>query len=174
MKFEEINLENLNFNVFGALKNEWMLIVSWNESETNIMTASWGGFGFVWSKNIAISFIRPQRHTFHLMNNNKYHSLCFFDPKNLSKYRSILNFCGKESGKNIDKIKETGLTTINDGNFKYFEEASTVICCKKIYSQFICQEYFEEKDIINNNYPLKDYHKMFIGEISKFLVKSKP
>ena len=65
----------------------------------------------------------------------------------------------------IDKVKETGLTPIFSENGVYFNEAETVFCCKKIHEQFIIPEGFVDKSI-EQNYTAKDYHKMYIGEIT--------
>ena len=46
-----------------------------------------------------------------------------------------------------------------------FEESETVIVCKKIAQQDIDPEGFIDKDIDSKNYPTKDYHTMYIGEI---------
>ena len=45
-----------------------------------------------------------------------------------------------------------------------------VLVCKKIYSQFISPECMIDKSL-EKNYENKDYHKMFIGEILKCLVR---
>jgi flavin reductase (DIM6/NTAB) family NADH-FMN oxidoreductase RutF len=129
------------------------------------MTASWGGFGVVWGKNICWIVIRPHRHTYGFVEKAGYFSLSFFN----EKYRDALNFCGSNSGKNVDKVKGTGLTPVETGSGNvYFSEARLVIECRKLYFTDIDPSHFIDP-AIESNYPAKDYHRMFIGEIVQCL-----
>jgi hypothetical protein len=46
----------------------------------------------------------------------------------------------------------------------YFNEARLVYTCRKIYFQDITPDNFLDPSI-DKNYPDKDYHRMYIGEI---------
>jgi len=46
----------------------------------NTITASWGGFGVLWGKNVAFIFIRPQRYTKEFVENSGYLLNQFFSP----------------------------------------------------------------------------------------------
>ena len=63
MAFKEIAIESLEFNPFTKISKEWMLITAGDELKSNTMTASWGGLGIMWGKNVATAYIRPQRYT---------------------------------------------------------------------------------------------------------------
>ena len=63
MAFKEVDIKSLNFNPFTKIGSEWMLITAGGESGCNTMTASWGGLGVLWGKNVATCYIRPQRYT---------------------------------------------------------------------------------------------------------------
>lgn len=39
---------------------EWLLITAEKDGKANTMTASWGGVGVLWGKNVATLYIRPQ------------------------------------------------------------------------------------------------------------------
>ena len=165
MSFTEISPKELEkFNVFSQIGEKWMLITAGSKEKFNTMTASWGMMGVLWNKDVATAFVRPQRYTFEFLEKNDYYTLSFFD----SKYKKQLSFCGRNSGRDVDKIKETGLTPIFDEHAPYFKEASTVFVCKKIYGQFISPEGFIDVDL-DKNYENKDYHKMYVGEIVKCL-----
>lgn len=167
MNFNEIGPEKLrDVNSFTRIGKDWMLITAGTKEKFNTMTASWGTLGVLWSKNVTMAFVRPQRYTFEFLENNDYYSLSFFN----SQFKKELGFCGKTSGRDVDKIKETGLVPLFDADAPYFEQADLVFICKKIYSQFIDPSCFLEQDI-DVNYPNKDYHKMFVGEIIKCMVK---
>lgn len=165
MSFTETSAKELDgFNTFSQIGEKWMLITAGNKEKFNTMTASWGMMGILWNKDVATAFVRPQRYTFEFLEKNDYYTLSFFE----SKYKKQLSYCGRNSGRNVDKIKETGLTPIFDEQAPYFKEASTVFICKKIYGQFISLEGFIDIDL-DKNYENKDYHKMYVGEIIKCL-----
>ena len=67
-----------------------------------MMTASWGGMGFMWNKNVVFAVVRPQRFTKTLIDKEDKFSLSFYG----EEYRKVLNYCGSASGKNEDKARE--------------------------------------------------------------------
>ena len=158
MKAIEPNLIKDNF--IEIIGKEWMLVSAGDKDKFNMMTASWGGVGVLWNKDVATIYIRPQRYTKEFVDANDTFSLTFFD----ETYKKALSFCGSKSGRDYDKAKETGLTP----NFEYsaptFEEGNLVFICKKIHAQTIDPACFLDADI-EKNYPQKDYHTMYIGEI---------
>ncbi len=166
MSFKEINAKELNFNPFSLIGDKWMLITCGDKEKYNTMTASWGSIGVMWNKNVVFSFIRPQRYTFEFVEKNDYFSISFYP----DEYKSALSLCGKVSGRDVDKAKEANLTPVFDEKAPYFEEANMVLICKKLYNQNLEPSCFLDKKL-ESFYPQKDYHKMFIGEIEKVLVK---
>ena len=164
---KEIKPEKIGDNTFKLIGADWMLITAGTQDSFNTMTANWGGLGYLWNKNVCFCFIRPPRYTYNFVEKTEIFTLSFFE----EKYRDILKFCGANSGRDVNKIKKTGLIPVysNSGAI-YFEQARLALECKKIYFQ----------DIISNNfivsgiqtfYPKKDYHRMYIGEIVRCLAK---
>ncbi len=165
MGLKEIDIKDFSVKPFSLIGDEWMLITSGDEKGYNTMTASWGGVGVLWNKNVAFSFIRPQRYTFEFVEKNEYYTLSFY-PDNM---KQALTLCGRKSGRDCNKVKEAGLSPIFNEKAPYFEGAKLVLICKKLYNQFFTPECFVEKEL-EINYPNKDYHKMYIGEIVKALI----
>jgi flavin reductase (DIM6/NTAB) family NADH-FMN oxidoreductase RutF len=149
-------------NVFKLIGDDWMLITAGAQDSFNTMTASWGFMGVLWHKTVAVCFIRPQRYTFAFADESGGYSLSFFT----EQYRKALQFCGANSGRDCDKIEETGLTpfTTQAGNIA-FEEARLVIDCRKIYSDDLKESAFIVPELVSKNYPARDFHRFFIGEI---------
>ncbi|MFC2115264.1 flavin reductase [Bacteroidota bacterium] len=166
-EFKKISPQSLNDNVFNLIGEEWMLITAGIPANFNTMTASWGTMGILWHLPVAICFIRPQRYTFEFAESSDYYTLCFLEPGN----REILQLCGTRSGRDIDKVKETGLIPLTSelGNV-YFEQSSLVIECKKLYADRIKEDSFIIPGLIGKNYPKKDFHKFYIGEIVSCLL----
>lgn len=165
--FKEISPQKIQGNTFDLIGKQWMLITAGTLESNSQMTASWGGFGFLWNFPVAFIFVRPQRHTFQYVEDNDYFTLNFFE----KKHKDILTFCGTRSGKDVDKIKETGLIVRETslGNI-YFEQSRLVLECKKVYAENINPENIKDR-LINRNYPNKDYHRMFVGKIVNVLEK---
>jgi flavin reductase (DIM6/NTAB) family NADH-FMN oxidoreductase RutF len=165
MEFKKIKPELLADNPFKLIGTDWMLITAGTLEKFNTMTASWGGLGVLWDRKVCFCFIRPTRYTYEFIERSADFTLSFFD----ERYRKELTFCGTRSGKDVDKIKETGLHPVKDGNFVYFDEARLVLTCRKIYYQDIDPANFLDSGI-EKAYPKKDYHRLYIGEIASCLI----
>ncbi len=165
MAFKEMSPELLTDNPFTLIGKNWMLITAGTADKFNTMTASWGGLGVLWERKVAFCFIRPTRYTFEFMQASPLFTLSFFE----EKYRKALTFCGSRSGRDRDKVKESGLSPVHENGFIYFSQARLVLACRKLYFQDITPEHFLD-NTINEMYPLKDYHRMFVGEIATCLV----
>lgn len=164
--FEELKIEDFQENIFTLLNNDWTLITAGDDKQANTMTASWGGMGILWNKAVATIYVRPQRYTYQFLEKQDTFSLTFFTPDK----HEILAYCGSHSGKDEDKIAKCGLTLQYDESTPYFNQARLVLICKKLYWQDMDPNHFLSDDILKN-YPKHDYHRMYIGEITKVLVK---
>ena len=165
--FQETEPRKISDNVFNLIGSDWMLITAGQKDSFNTMTANWGGLGYLWNKNVCFCFIRPPRYTYDFMEKTEIFTLSFFE----EKHRDILKFCGAKSGRDVNKIKETGLIPVHSNSGAiYFEQARLSLECKMIYFHDITPNNFIDSDI-QIFYPKKDYHRMYIGEIIKCLVK---
>ena len=166
-KFKEIDVLSLNANPFRLIGKDWMLVTAKKGDKVNTMTASWGGMGVLWGKNVAYVVIRPQRYTKEFIDKEGKFSLCFFE----ESYKEVLSLCGKVSGRETDKIKECNLTTNYYKGIPYFEEASLVLICSTLYQNTISKEGFQDEKMIDTYYPDNDFHEMYIGKIEAVLKK---
>jgi flavin reductase (DIM6/NTAB) family NADH-FMN oxidoreductase RutF len=162
-EFSLIKSEVLSENLFKLIGEDWMLITAGTQDNFNTMTASWGTMGILWNKPVAICYIRPQRYTLDFVEKSDYYTLSFFN----EKYRDILNFCGTKSGRDYDKMKETGLRPMltQNGNIGY-EECRLFLECRKLYAGNIEENGFIDTILRKKIYPGTDYHRFFIGEIT--------
>lgn len=167
-KFNVSTPEALHGDPFTMIGKEWMLVTAMKEDgSVNTMTASWGGVGILWNKKVAFVFIRPQRYTKEFIDAQEHLTLSFYD----EAHRKELAYFGKASGREEDKIKQADFHTVKEHGYAYFEEANTVLKCKKLYAQELDKACFLEADLIEKNYPLSDYHTMYIVEIETVLTK---
>lgn len=160
-KFTEIKAKEINDNTFSLIGRDWFLLTAGNRDKFNTMTAAWGGLGVLWHKNVCTVYVRPQRYTYEFMEKADVFTLSFFN----NAYRDALKFCGSNSGRDVDKIAETGITpAFTDQGGIYFNEAKLVLECKKIYHQDMDPSTFLDSSIMDN-YPAQDFHRIYIGEI---------
>lgn len=165
--FETINPEEIKDNVFELIGNDWMLITAGKKNDFNTMTASWGGLGVLWSKNVCFCFVRFSRYTYEFMEREEVFTLSFFE----EQHRDILKYCGSHSGRDVDKIAETGLKPVcSKSGGIYYEQARLAIESRKIYFQNIEPERFLSEDIFEY-YPEEDFHRMYTGEIENVYMK---
>jgi flavin reductase (DIM6/NTAB) family NADH-FMN oxidoreductase RutF len=71
----------------------------------------------------------------------------------------------------VDKVKECGLTVCTDQPAPYFAQAELTLICRKLYAQDFDPACFVDESLDGKNYPGKDYHRMYIGEIVAVLKK---
>ncbi len=166
-QFSEISPFDITDNLFELIGKDWALLTAKNGDGCNTMTISWGGAGIMWNKPVAFTLIRPQRFTYGLVENGEYFTLSFYD----EKYREALQLCGTKSGRDIDKVKETGLTPVFDEAAPYFEEARLVLVCRKLYAQDLDKNSALVENAVLPFYGEDDWHRMYISEIVKVLKK---
>ncbi len=164
---KKIDIKELGGNAVALFDDRWCLITAGNVDSYNTMTASWGAMGELWNKDVCFIFIRPQRYTKEFVEREEYFTLSFFG----EEYKKALTFCGRYSGRDCDKAKETGLTAMSIDGSVSFEESEIVIVCRKIAQQDIDPQGFISGEIDTQNYPAKDYHTMYVGEVVSCYVK---
>lgn len=160
---KRIEIKDLTENFFETISKEWMLITAGTPEHFNTMTASWGGIGFLWNKPVAFVFIRPERYTYEFAEKNEYLTLSFLGDEN----RQIYNICGSKSGRDTDKVQETGLKPLPtpEGNIT-FEQSRLTLECRKLYSRMLEPESFIDKQPLEKWYSENNgMHKMYIVEI---------
>lgn len=167
--FMAVDPREIADNAFKAIGQDWMLITAGTLDSFNTMTANWGAFGELWGRRVCFCFIRPHRHTYGFTERSRYFTLSFFS----QKYRPALDYCGNNSGRDVDKIAATGLTPVEltPGGI-YFDQARLVLACRKLYAQDIDPARFVDPAIPADIYPRHDYHRMYVGEVVQCLVNA--
>lgn len=159
---KKTDISKLDLNAVRMIGDEWMLITAAKGEKANTMTASWGGLGVLWGKPVATVYIRPQRYTKEFVDAGERFTLSFFGGEHMKE----LGYLGKVSGRDGDKIAKGGLTLTDVEGEPAFEEAKLVLVCRKLYEDDIKPELFKDPEIDGKWYPEKDYHRMYIAEIT--------
>ena len=174
--FKTIQPEALTSNTFKTIGKDWLLVTACTKEElptgeiltgrVNTMTASWGGFGIMWNKPVATIHLRPSRYTKEIIDSTDTFSLSVLG----EKYKNALNYCGKHSGRDGDKLAPCKLSVSYMNNTPWIEQANTVLICRKLYAQELDPNCFTDELICKQNYKNNDYHTMYIAEILKVMV----
>lgn len=164
MTLKQINPADINGKLIDMIGNQWMLVTSGTIDSFNMMTASWGFLGYIWGFPAAMCVIRPTRYTKEWLDKTHSYTLTFFP----DKYKKALSVLGSKSGRDMDKMHESGLTPVPlpTGDVGY-EEATLTIVCRVAYEQNMTQASFLDKSVMPRWYPKgpSDLHTMYIGQI---------
>lgn len=163
---KEIPISQLQMNPFDKIGKEWMLCTAGGAGSWNTMTCSWGHLGTLWNLPTAVCYVRPQRYTREFIDREAYYTLCFFS----EEYKKALGYLGSHSGRDGDKVAAAGLTPVHAEGYTYFKEASLVLLCRTLYQAPLKEEYFRDEAVMDKNYPQRDFHDLYIGQIEKVLI----
>jgi flavin reductase (DIM6/NTAB) family NADH-FMN oxidoreductase RutF len=158
----EVNPTELNLKAVDLWMNQWLVLTAGTLDDCNMMTVAWGSIGCMWAKPFAQIVVRPQRHTYKFTEGSDTFTLCGFP----EKYRDDLQTLGSTSGRDGDKLADTGLTLKESTKVSApcYNEASLILECRKMYCQDINSAGFIDSSI-QSNYPENDYHRAYFGEI---------
>ena len=162
-----MNVKDFNTDIFKLFDNQWALVTAGTADNFNTMTISWGTLGSLWGnanqgKNICTIFVKPIRYTHEFLEHNEYFTVSFF-PESLEN-RKALALLGSKSGRDGDKVAESGLTVEALAHGVTFKEEETELVCKKIFTQKLDKENIPQF-AVDQFYTEEAPHEMFVGEV---------
>lgn len=146
----------------GQLPRGAFLTVKEGQS-VNTMTIGWGSVGFIWQKPILMVMVRHSRFTHELMGRTKDFTVSV---PSAGELRKALAVAGSQSGRDVDKFAEAGLSTapaqsidcpIINGCQLFFE-------CRTVLHQPMAPERLEPK-LRESCYASGDFHDLYFAEI---------
>lgn len=168
--FQPLDIKDIDINPFNMIASDWFALTAEADGKVNSMTAGWGGFGVMWGKNVAFIVVRDSRYTREIIDKADTFSMTFFDMKN-KQNRVILKYLGGVSGRDEDKIKNASLTIDYSDGTPYIDEGNIVYICKKLSKTPINADSLIDMGIDEKWYADKDYHSLYIGEITGMLAR---
>jgi flavin reductase (DIM6/NTAB) family NADH-FMN oxidoreductase RutF len=147
----------LKTDIFGLFDKKWALLTAGKEDAFNTMTISWGGLGTLWRKPVATVYVRTSRYTHDFMDENEYFTVSFFP----EEYKKTLSILGSRSGREMDKMKDSGLTPVKAGASVSFGEAEMTLVCRKLFRQKLEESEMPE-EIAKEMYEGQASHDMYI------------
>lgn len=160
-------------NHIHRMLKKGILITTRKGDKVNSMTVSWGQIGIEWNRLIFTTYVRTGRYTHYLLEVSGEFTVNIPMSKPVGK---ILGYCGTNSGRDVDKVKELGLT-LEDGRkvaAPGLKELPLTLECKILYKQLqdpeamppqFKDEFYPQDVPSTNSAANKDYHTMFYGEI---------
>lgn len=149
-----------NTEIFSQYDKKWALLTAGKPEDFNTMTISWGGLGTLWGKPAATVYVRKSRYTHVFMDREDSFTISFLP----ETCKPILGVLGSKSGRDIDKIHDSGLTPMAAGESVAFIEAEATLICRKLFVQELEMDRIP-KDIRTAFYSDGDAHDMYIGEV---------
>lgn len=163
MERSPIALEDFRFDQ-SIIAKRWMLLTAgaFSPGAFNSMTISWGSVGQLWNKTFFQVVVRPTRYTREFLEAGDTFTLCVFP----ERHKKALSLLGAKSGRDGDKIAESGLTPIPSTKVSApgYAEAELIVECRKMYWQDLDPSHFLEPEIMAN-YPKLDFHRAYFGEV---------
>lgn len=168
--YQEVDPKLWEDKIFPLLGDEWALVTAGTKEKCNTMTVSWGGVGVLWGKPTMTLYIRPQRYTKEFMDKEAFASLSFLG----DGMKKELAFCGKESGRNVDKFQETALNPAFqevEGCAVPFIEGAKLVFVGKKRAVMPMEGQAIPTDVKEKWYPNADYHHLYFYEITHIMKK---
>jgi flavin reductase (DIM6/NTAB) family NADH-FMN oxidoreductase RutF len=158
-------MKNLNYQEmapqFMKRVEEGAFLVVKGKEQVNIMTIGWAMLGIIWSRPIMMVAVRTSRFTHGIIEGAD--SFTVSTP--MGDMKKEINFCGSKSGRDLDKLKECGLSITKA------KKISTPVLkipgyhfeCRIVYKTPMDPKFLSPD--LANIYPAKDYHTLYFGEI---------
>lgn len=163
MKLEAVDWKTLAPEVFRVFEAQPPLLTAGDRSGCNTMTVGWCQLGTLWGRPVCTVYVRPERYTYEFMEKHNHFTLSVL-PADAKKITAL---CGARSGREVDKIRECGLTVrYGAEDAPFFEEAELALVCQKLYVQDLSAGCVREESAILPYYGEKGgWHRAYIGEV---------
>ena len=123
--------------------------------KVNPMTIGWGTYGTEWGRSIFVAYVRVGRYTRELLDANPEFTINI----PLGEVdRDIIMVCGRESGRDIDKVEKLGLTLEESEVISVpgIKEMPLTLECKVVFRQK------QEVELIDKKFEI--YYPQSMGE----------
>lgn len=165
MSLHPIDVKTAAPAILPALGVENALLTAGTAERCNTMTIGWCQTGRLWNLPACTVYVRPERYTYEFMEANDYFTVSVLP----AEMKSAMALCGAKSGRDMDKIKECGLTVrTGAGGAPFFLEAELVLVCRKLYAQDMdpaCVLPAGEGNILPCYGAKGGWHRIYAGEI---------
>lgn len=169
MKLRAVDLKTLKPEVYQAFGTQYALLTAGDRDCCNTMTIGWCQLGRLWNQPVCTVYVRPERYTYEFTEKHDYFTVSVMP----LEAKQTMAFCGSKSGRDVDKIKECGLTLCyGKEDAPFFDEAELVLVCKKIYMQDLEPNgVLEDEKILSFYGENGGWHRMYVGRVEEAYLK---
>ena len=167
---KEINAFEYASLIRDAMQHGGILLTTKSGEKVNTMTIGWGTLGVEWKKPIFTAYIRESRYTREMLQKNGEFTVNI--PLNGSCSGEKLLYCGRNSGREEDKIQKMGFHLEDSSciSVPAIRELPLTLECKVLFTQ-VQDPRTLPQEIQDSFYPVKDgkqdCHLAFYAEILK-------
>ena len=168
MKLHPADFKTLTPEVFRVFGTQNALLTAGDRDVCNTMTIGWCQLGRLWSIPVCTVYVRPERYTYAFMESHDYFTVSVLPLSD----RQTAQVCGTKSGRDIDKIKECGLTLrCGAGDAPFFDEAEWVLVCRKLYAQDLDESCVLDERVLHHYGAKGGWHRAYTGEVVEAYTK---
>ena len=168
MKLHPADFKTLTPEVFRVFGTQNALLTAGDRDVCNTMTIGWCQLGRLWSIPVCTVYVRPERYTYAFMESHDYFTVSVLPLSD----RQTAQVCGTKSGRDIDKIKECGLTLRRGaGDAPFFDEAEGVLVCRKLYAQDLDESCVLDERVLHHYGAKGGWHRAYTGEVVEAYTK---
>ena len=168
MKLHPADFKTLTPEVFRVFGTQNALLTAGDRDVCNTMTIGWCQLGRLWSIPVCTVYVRPERYTYAFMESHDYFTVSVLPLSD----RQTAQVCGTKSGRDIDKIKECGLTLrYGAGDAPFFDEAEWVLVCRKLYAQDLDESCVLDERVLHHYGAKGGWHRAYTGEVVEAYTK---
>lgn len=168
MAFQEVSINTVTWDPFRTYRDKWALLTAGTPGDFNTMTISWGSYGELWARPTVTVYVRHSRYTYTFTEREDRFTVSFFD----AGCRKVLSRLGTLSGREIDKMSDSGLTPCALDGSVGFEESELTLVCRKLYRHDFVPQEFTVPSVEREIYADHDYHRAYIAEIERVYIKA--
>ena len=168
MKLHAVDLKSLTPEIFRVFGSQNALLTAGDKSGCNTMTIGWCQLGRLWSIPVCTVYVRPERYTYAFLESHDHFTVSVLPLSD----RQTAQVCGTKSGRDIDKIKECGLTLRRGaGDAPFFDEAEWVLVCRKLYAQDLDESCVLDERVLHHYGAKGGWHRAYTGEVVEAYTK---
>ena len=169
MNLQPVDPKTLTTDILNVFDAQKALLTVGNKEKSNTMTIGWAQLGSVWGAPLCTVYVRPERYTYQFMEEQDYFTVSVLPERE----KQTLRICGTKSGRDLDKVKECGLTVCyGAGDAPFFDEAELVLVCKKIFVQDMSPDCVVDGTNILPYYGENNgWHRIYTGQVVEAYMK---
>ncbi|MFC1806451.1 flavin reductase family protein [Planctomycetota bacterium] len=147
----------------AALREPGCLLVSQaEEGKPNAMTIGWGTVGVIWGRPMFLVLVRHSRYTWRLLEAHDEFTVNV-PPIELSEVAVV---CGTQSGRDVDKFAECGLTAVAGQHVRVpvIAECAVHYECRTVHRSNVDPTHLATS-VLDECYGHGDFHTIYYGHI---------